>query len=148
MLFVSLYNIYREREKKSLDSNSHIFISTPQLEKWKTLIQPRDNRFNTRRIIIHHANKKVTVMVQYPEKKKNGRENVNAKKIKRQRASCAILKRKRNERERVRYYSRQIGLEKKRRSKRESHYYRGYLGEFATESLRVRCRCSHKQRGH
>lgn len=37
-------------------------------------------------------------MVQYPEKKKNGRENVNAKKIKRQRASirCAILKRKRN----------------------------------------------------
>lgn len=38
-------------------------------------------------------------MVQYPEKKKNGRENVNAKKIKRQRASCAILKRKRNERE-------------------------------------------------
>lgn len=39
-------------------------------------------------------------MVQYPEKKKNGRENVNAKKIKRQRASCAILKRKRNERER------------------------------------------------
>lgn len=41
-------------------------------------------------------------MVQYPEKKKNGRENVNAKKIKRQRASCAILKRKRNERERKR----------------------------------------------
>lgn len=35
-------------------------------------------------------------MVQYPEKKKNSRENVNAKKIKRQRASCAILKRKRN----------------------------------------------------
>lgn len=27
----------------------------------------------------------------------------------------------------------------------ESHYYRGYLREFATESLRVRCRCSHKQ---
>lgn len=29
----------------------------------------------------------------------------------------------------------------------ESHY-RGYLREFATESLRVRCRCSHKQRSH
>ena len=81
-------------------------------------------------------------------------------KIKRNdRDECIYIetRRKRKEKEELRkekkifqYHPRRVGAREKEggRGGRGSRYYRGYLGEFATESLRVRCRCSRKQRGH